>query len=190
MERYTGIEPVSQPWEGRILPLNQYRGLLVRASGEILQKFNKSAINSGLAGIGTPAFFQAAQLAAVLAVARIELLHLGPEFGGMIHFEEVAVFVDDDVLLQMQRQFGQVDVEVEVVIGGSRAPARAHFLEADAFDGARRKAAQQQHGFLDDIGRGAAVKFFLELLQLFFLLAAAEIVAEGGLNVILMDLQP
>lgn len=25
MERYTGIEPVSQPWEGRILPLNQYR---------------------------------------------------------------------------------------------------------------------------------------------------------------------
>ena len=28
MERVTGIEPVSQPWEGRVLPLNHTRLLL------------------------------------------------------------------------------------------------------------------------------------------------------------------
>ena len=36
MERVTGIEPVSQPWEGRILPLNDTR--LLRIASQLAAK--------------------------------------------------------------------------------------------------------------------------------------------------------
>ena len=44
MERVTGIEPVTHPWEGRILPLNHTRNTRFNLSFPA-QKDNKMSLN-------------------------------------------------------------------------------------------------------------------------------------------------
>lgn len=116
----------------------------------------------------------------MFTVTGVKFSYSGPEFGGVVHFEKMAVFVDGDVLLDGQGQLGQVNIEIEIVAGGGRAPARAHFFVAHCVDLARGEGFQEQQGFFDDVLRGAAVKLFGENFQLFALLAVAQIIAERG----------
>lgn len=133
--------------------------------------------------------FQEAQLAAMFAVMWGKLGYFGPEFGGVVHLEKMAVFVDNNVLLYWQRQLGQVDVEIEVLIGGGRTPAGTHFFEADAADGAGGKSFQEEKGFLDDAFGGAAIEFFGEDMQLVKLLFGAEIITKCSPYVVRLNFQ-
>lgn len=49
---------------------------------------------------------------AVLFVVGVEFGYCQPELAGVVHLEEVAVFVDDYILLDVERQLGEVDVEI------------------------------------------------------------------------------
>ena len=95
----------------------------------------------------------------------------------MVHFEEMAVFVDDYILLYIQGEFGQVDVEVEVVVGRGGSPAAGHFFEADAANRARRVGAKEGEGFPCDFFGGAAVEGFYQGAELGFLLLGAQVIA-------------
>lgn len=92
-----------------------------------------------------PVFFE--PLFLLLVVGHI-LLHEFPKAIGMVHFEQVGEFVQDDIILHLARREQEPGGEVYVGMTGAAAPVGMIVFEVDAADGlAEGLFVHAQHPF-------------------------------------------